>query len=426
MAKNILMPQVGQDLTEGKVVAMNVAIGDKVAKGDIVAEVESEKATFEVESFEEGVVTEIRFGQDEMAVVLEPLVILDGETSSASAPATGAPATEATATEAPASSGKAPANSAPAPAAVVHDGKRRSTPLARRVMAQNGIDIANVTGSGPDGAVVLKDVEAAIAAGNSAPVSAPAAAPVSSSVSSSVSSVAPAIARAPEIQVMSQEGDSVIEFTRMRQIIADRLVLSKQTIPHFYLQTDVDVTRLLARRAERNAMGDVKISVNDVIIQSVARCLMEYRNLNSHVSQNALTIKGDINIGMAVSVEDGLMVPVIANANTLNLDTIAEQSRDAANNARRGIFKSNVPGTFTISNLGMYGVEVFPIINPPEAGILGVGGIRDEVKAVGNGMAIRKIMRLVISADHRAVDGVYAAKFLAQLKQDLEEHNLND
>ena len=173
-------------------------------------------------------------------------------------------------------------------------------------------------------------------------------------------------------------------------------------------------------------MGDVKISVNDVIIQSVARCLMEYRNLNAHVSQNALTIKGDINIGMAVSVDDGLMVPVIANANTLNLDSIAEQSREAANNARRGTFKSNAPGTFTISNLGMYGVEVFPIINPPEAGILGVGGIRDEVKAVGNGMAIRKIMRLVISADHRAVDGVYAAKFLAQLKQDLEEHNLND
>ena len=217
----------------------------------------------------------------------------------------------------------------------------------------------------------------------------------------------------------------MIEFSRMRQVIADRLQLSKQTVPHFYLQTDVDVTHLMGRRAERNAVGGTKISVNDVIIQAAAQCLREYPNLNAHVSQSSLTVKADINVGMAVSVDEGLMVPVLGNADGMSLAEIADQSREAANNARRGISKSASPGTFTISNLGMFGVEVFPIINPPEAAILGVGDIRQEPKAIGAGIAIRSMMRLVLSADHRAVDGAYAARFLAQLKLDLESHNLS-
>ena len=202
--------------------------------------------------------------------------------------------------------------------------------------------------------------------------------------------------------------------------------LSKQTVPHFYLQTDVDVTHLLARRAERNAEGGVKLSVNDVIIQASAQCLREYPNLNAPVAQSSLTVKAEINVGMAVSVEDGLLVPVLANTDSLSLSDIANQSREAANDARRGISKFGVPGTFTISNLGMFGVEVFPIINPPEAAILGVGEIRQEPKVVGAAIAIRSMMRLVLSADHRAVDGAYAARFLAQLKQDLERHNLTN
>ena len=281
-------------------------------------------------------------------------------------------------------------------------------------MQQHGIDIASLTGSGPSGAIVQRDVEAAIAAG--AADAAPAAAPTPAAAPRQTQ---------PSVTIPAREGDTVIEFSRMRQVIADRLQLSKQTVPHFYLQTDVDVTHLMGRRAERNAGGGTKISVNDVIIQATAQCLREYPNLNSHVSQSSLTVKSNINVGMAVSVDEGLMVPVLGNADGLSLAEIADQSREAANNARRGISKSTSPGTFTISNLGMFGVEVFPIINPPEAAILGVGDIRQEPKAIGAGIAIRSMMRLVLSADHRAVDGAYAARFLAQLKLDLESHNLS-
>jgi pyruvate dehydrogenase E2 component (dihydrolipoamide acetyltransferase) len=282
------------------------------------------------------------------------------------------------------------------------------------MMKQHGIDIALLTGSGPSGAIVQRDVEAAIAAG--AADAAPAAAPTPAAAPRQTQ---------PSVTITAREGDTVIEFSRMRQVIADRLQLSKQTVPHFYLQTDVDVTHLMGRRAERNAVGGTKISVNDVIIQAAAQCLREYPNLNAHVSQSSLTVKADINVGMAVSVDEGLMVPVLGNADGMSLAEIADQSREAANNARRGISKSASPGTFTISNLGMFGVEVFPIINPPEAAILGVGDIRQEPKAIGAGIAIRSMMRLVLSADHRAVDGAYAARFLAQLKLDLESHNLS-
>ena len=411
MAKSILMPQVGQDLTEGRVIAMNVKVGDSVKKGDIVAEVESEKATFEVEAFEEGTVTDVCFGEGEMAIVLEPLIVLDGaESDGAAAKPTPTATTDITAN----AEGTSQAVTKSASALAPPSGKPRSTPLARRIMKQHGIDIASLTGSGPSGAIVQRDVEAAIAAG--AADAAPAAAPTPAAAPRQTQ---------PSVTIPAREGDTVIEFSRMRQVIADRLQLSKQTVPHFYLQTDVDVTHLMGRRVERNAGGGTKISVNDVIIQATAQCLREYPNLNSHVSQSSLTVKSNINVGMAVSVDEGLMVPVLGNADGLSLAEIADQSREAANNARRGIIKPASPGTFTISNLGMFGVEVFPIINPPEAAILGVGDIRQEPKAIGAGIAIRSMMRLVLSADHRAVDGAYAARFLAQLKLDLESHNLS-
>lgn len=406
MAKSILMPQVGQDLTEGRVIAMNVKVGDSVKKGDIVAEVESEKATFEVEAFEEGTVTEVCFGEGEMAIVLEPLIVLDGAASNGAA---AKPTATATTDDTANAEGTSQATTKSASVLAPPSGKPRSTPLARRMMKQHDIDIGSLTGSGPGGAIVQRDVEAAIAArtANAAPASA-----------------TPRQTK-PSVSIPARDGDTVIEFSRMRQVIADRLQLSKQTVPHFYLQTDVDVTHLMGRRAERNAGGGTKISVNDVIIQAAAQCLREYPNLNAHVSQSSLTVKADVNVGMAVSVDEGLMVPVLGNADGMSLAEIADQSREAANNARRGISKSASPGTFTISNLGMFGVEVFPIINPPEAAILGVGDIRQEPKAIGAGIAIRSMMRLVLSADHRAVDGAYAARFLAQLKQDLEHHNLS-
>ena len=312
--------------------------------------------TFEVEAFEEGTVTEVCFGKDEMAIVLEPLIILDGADSNGQRKAASSTDKKASA------EGKAlAASKLGSPLAAIHKVTVHTVGASDDEPA--GIDIRTLTGSGPGGAIVQRDVEAAIAAYRVGSASAPNAAPSQAQQT---------------ISIPAREGDTVIEFSRMRQVIADRLQLSKQTVPHFYLQTDVDVTHLLGRRAERNAAGGTKISVNDVIIQAAALCLREYPNLNAYVAQSSLTVKADINVGMAVSVNDGLMVPVLGNADRLSLTEIANQSREAADNARRGISKSASAGTFTISNLGMFGVEVFPIINPPEAAILGIGDIRKE------------------------------------------------
>lgn len=397
MAKPIVMPQVGQDLTEGLLVEWNVKAGDTVKKGDVVALVESEKASFEVEAYEEGTVLSLLYAAGDLATVLEPIMFL-GEAGE-SAPHGGA---EPTPEAAP-----APVTSEP----VKQDGRSgqsSSSPLARRIAAQNGLDIAAITGSGPNGSVVKRDVENAIKTNASA-------------AQITIPTAAPSAISAP--QFAAEVEDTEVPFSRMRQIIADRLLLSKQTIPHFYLTGEADVTDLQIRRKAHFDLKGEKLSLNDVIVHATALTLLEYPQLNAFVSSTGVVLKGKVNIGVAVSVDGGLMVPAIENTPMKRVTEISQLIRDYAAAARRGLNKSQAKSTFSISNLGMYGVNVLPIINPPEAGILGVGPVKRELREHRGGIHGRDIISLSLAADHRAVDGAYGAQFLQRLSEVIASYN---
>lgn len=408
MAKPILVPQVGQDLTEGQILEINVKLGDKVKKGDIVATVESEKAAFEVEAFEAGTVLKICYNPGDWGTVLEPLLWVgeEGEVVGGDAPA-------------PAVAAVAEPVAAAAPAAVVADGRLRASPLARRLAAIGKLDLAGVTGTGPRGAIVRRDVDKALAAAAvpATPVTPPAAAPARAADPAPVRAAAPAL---PDLPALAAE-DVEIPHSRMRQVIADRLLASKQNIPHFYLQAEVDVTDVTRRRKAFNEAHAARVTVNDVLVKCLALTLLEHRGMNAHVSADRIVRKGAINIGVAVSVPDGLMVPVLAEADKMDLMRISSETRALADAARRGVSKSTAKGTFSISNLGMFGVDVFPIINPPEAAILGVGPAVEQVRPRQGGLHVRQIMKLTLSADHRAVDGAMAAGFLARLVEVIED-----
>lgn len=405
MAKPILVPQVGQDLTEGQILEINVKVGDKVKKGDIVATVESEKAAFEVEAFEEGTVLKICYAEGDWGTVLAPLMFVGAEGESVDDD-----------TPAPAAVNDTPA-AAPVetPTATAPDGRLRSSPLARKIAALESLDLGDIAGTGPRGAVVKRDVEKALASKTSAP-----AAPAQASAASAPVAAPAAAIQAPTPLPSIQAEDVEIPHSRMRQVIADRLVASKQNVPHFYLQAEVDVTDLTTRRKAFNAEHAARVTINDVLVRCSALTLMEHRGLNAHVGGDRVVRKGNINIGVAVSVPDGLMVPVLADADRMDLMRISSQTRELADAARRGVSKMTAPGTFSISNLGMFGVDVIPIINPPEAAILGVGPAIDKVRPRMGGIHVRQIMTLTLSVDHRAVDGAMAAAFLSRLVEVIE------
>lgn len=405
MAKPIVMPQVGQDLTEGELIEWNVKVGDSVKKGDVLAVVESEKASFEVEAYEDGVVLELLYEPGDMAIVLEPLLILGeaGET--------------VTAIVANASQAKEEEPSSPSTAApqAMNDGPasaKRSSPLARRIAAQNNLDITSIPGTGPKGAVVKRDVETAIADRAKSPP-----APTATSPRREIPAAA-----SPQLPAPTSDDDVEVPFNKMRQVIADRLLQSKQTIPHFYLMAEADVSDLQVRRKAHFDITGEKISLNDVIVHATALTLLEFPMLNSYVSDTGILKKAQVNIGVAVSVENGLMVPAVENTPFKTVSEVSGLIRDYAAAARRGMNKSQAKSTFSISNLGMYGVEVLPIINLPEAGILGVGPIKRVVKEHRGGLHARDVISLALAADHRAVDGAYGAQFLKSLVQTLETY----
>ncbi|MFK7762517.1 MAG: dihydrolipoamide acetyltransferase family protein [Roseobacter sp.] len=405
MAKPIVMPQVGQDLTEGELIEWNVKVGDSVKKGDVLAVVESEKASFEVEAYEDGVVLELLYEPGDMAIVLEPLLILGeaGET--------------VTAIVANASQAKEEEPSSPSTAApqAMNDGPasaKRSSPLARRIAAQNNLDITSIPGTGPKGAVVKRDVETAIADRAKSPP-----APTATSPRREIPAAA-----SPQLPAPTSDDDVEVPFNKMRQVIADRLLQSKQTIPHFYLMAEADVSDLQVRRKAHFDITGEKISLNDVIVHATALTLLEFPMLNSYVSDTGILKKAQVNIGVAVSVENGLMVPAVENTPFKTVSEVSGLIRDYAAAARRGMNKSQAKSTFSISNLGMYGVEVLPIINLPEAGILGVGPVKRVVKEHRGGLHARDVISLALAADHRAVDGAYGAQFLKSLVQTLETY----
>lgn len=390
MAKPILLPQVGQDLETAVLSEWRIHENEPVKKGDIVALVESDKASFEVEAFEEGILLKKLYQEGDEARVLQPIAYVGQPGESIDAEGTAAAGTPVAA-EPPA------AAEAPNPAVAATGAKRAISPSARRVAREHGVELSGVPGSGPNGRVVKKDVLARIASGTAAVSAAPA----------------------------PLEEDEVVPFSKMRQKIADRLTYSKQTIPHFYLNIDVNMSAAVEWRRKHNGSGAFKVTFNDLMIKAAAGALARCRALNAHVEKDRLILKKEINIGVAVALADGLIVPVIPGCDGKGLAEISRISRENAEGARRGVLKTQAEGTFTVSNLGMYAVDGFmPIINPPECAILGIGGIQDRlVVNADRSLAVAQVMKLTLACDHRAVNGSEAAEFLNELKANLETCN---
>ncbi|MBT4482468.1 MAG: 2-oxo acid dehydrogenase subunit E2 [Candidatus Latescibacteria bacterium] len=404
MPKPIIMPQVGQDIESAVILEWRVKENDPVKKGDIIFVVESDKAVFEVESDESGVILKILYCEGEEANVLEPVAYIgkSGENVQDS---------EEFDTAVTQKTEKISSDNAQTikQADSIKQSKVFASPSAHRVARENDIDLTTLHGSGPNGRIVKKDVLAATVFAESASEIKSQAYKEKFSIVSEMESVLPE--------------DTVIHFSKIRRRIAERLTQSKQTIPHFYLSVDVDMTPALEARRAYNYKAQKRISINDIIIKETASTLYGFRNLNAHVADNRLVIRKNINIGIAVSTDDGLVVPVISDADQKDIQEISRLSQEIIKNARKGNVKSRNMGTFTISNLSMYLIDkVLPIINPPECAILGVGGIKKRVVPIDSdsNIGIRDMVTLTLACDHRAVDGVYAAKFLNRIKKNIE------
>lgn len=426
MATPINMPQVGQDLETAKIIEWHVKEGDQVKKGDVIATVESDKASFEVEAFEEGTILKILFEEGEDGFVFKPIAYIgeSGETIEES--------------ESPE---KKQENQTAKPETLVEkntqnteakQGKVFSSPAARRVAAEQKIDITQVEASGPNNRITKKDVLVYAEFINSIKAT-PLAREVAKAEGVKLNELSGSgpmgkikktdvlnALKKSAIRVTTDTGDEVVHFDKVRKIVAQRLSMSKQTIPHYYLNIDVDVENALKLKDKLfNDLG-IKVSFNDILVQVVAKVLLSYKLLNSHVDDEKIVIKKDINIGIAVSTEKGLFVPVLGKTDQKKLPEISSEIRKLAQNARKGIVNPAQQGTFTISNLGMFGISGFQaIINPPECAILSVGGIEKKIIPANNSLKITDMVNIGMAVDHRAVDGAYAAQFLNELKQEL-------
>ena len=437
MSVDILMPALSPTMEEGNLAKWLVKEGDQVSSGDVIAEIETDKATMEVEAVDEGVIAKILVAEGTEGVAVNAVIAVlaeEGEDpGSVQAGSGGAPA------PAPAS---APAESAPAPvpapkpekaqetapvsAAVPSPGKRVfSSPLARRIAGQNGIDLGALSGTGPNGRVVKRDVEAAIAAGTGK-AGAAAAKPAASG------GAPMAIGAGPDPRKIAGQLDMVYEeipASGMRKTIARRLVEAKQTVPHFYLTVDIELDALLAMRKQVNAAvpEGVKISVNDMIILASAKALIDEPDTNASWAGDAILKYQSADVAVAVATDGGLITPVIRDAQSKSLSTISAEMIDLATRAREGKLKPHEyqGGTFSISNLGMFGVREFAaVINPPHGAILAVG--KGEKRPVvrttdaGDELGIATVMSATLSCDHRVVDGAVGARWLNAFQKRLE------
>lgn len=417
MSTNVTMPSMGFDMTEGKVSRWLKNIGDPVARGETIGEIETEKATVDLSAPIDGVLAQILVEPGITVPVNTPIAIVTapGETLAAGAPA---PQEKAAAAPAHAASTPAATTAAPLPAPKV-DGRLKVSPVARNMANAQGIDLAALEGTGPGGRIIERDVQKAIQAKT---VGAPLAAPKPAAPAAPVAPApkpAPAIPAAPLVS-----GEQSL--SKMRQTIARRLQESKSSIPHFYLTIEVNMGEAMKLREQLNAMAasdSEKLSVNDLIVAASARTLQKSPNVNAYFKGDRIAYNDSIKIGVAVSVDDGLMTPVMHNVDQKSLKQIAVETKELAARARAGKMKPEDlgPGTFTISNLGMYGIDEFSaIINPPESCILAVGAVKKTPIVVNDSIQIAQVMKVTLSADHRIVDGALGAQFLQALKKLLE------
>lgn len=477
MPAEITMPQLSDTMTEGTVVKWLKKEGDKVDQGEIIAEIETDKATMEMESFESGTLAVIVADVGQKAAVGKPIAILavgketveearkaaparssapssstPKPTAPTSADSTTAPSTAPAAARSAATSPapSAASSSSPAPAttdAVVHAkpavstefgtadpdavsatadaGRIVASPLARRIAAEKGIDLRYVRGTGPGGRIVQADVLAATSA--PAAALAPATTPASGTTPSLPAATAPTL---PARIATGQK--QAIPLTKMRQTIAVRLQQSKQQVPHFYESIDIDMEAVATLREKLNRQLEpqkVRLSFSDFVNKALAATLRQHPALNAHWDDKAQQIVrfGDVHLGIAVSVPDGLLVPVLRSIDQMGLREIRTRSVDLAERARAGKLKREELGgaTFTVSTLGAFGIREFnAIINPPEVGILAVGAVEKRAAVINDQVVARTMMTVTLSVDHRAVDGATAAEFLRTLKQLLEEPGL--
>ena len=412
MAVNIEMPKLSDTMTEGTVVSWKKAEGDAVEMGDIIAEIETDKATMEMEAFDDGVLAKIIIAEGGKAPVGSLLAILAEEDESIEDAIAGAgdaaPAAAAPAAEAPAAASAAPVAAAPT---VSSDGSRlKASPLAKKIAVENGVDLASVAGTGAGGRIIKEDVLNAKSA--PAPVSAPAASP------------APA---AQAISPVASAEDQKLPLSSMRKIIADRLLTSKVTIPHFYLHVECEAGALMNLRKQINSQAEAthgnKYTVNDFITKALINACMAVPAVNASYAGDHIVQFGNVGVSVAIAVEDGLVTPVVKQAQTKSLLQISKEIKDMAGRARDKKLRPDEfdGGTVTISNLGSYGIESFDaIVNPPQAAILSVGGIFDKPVVKNGEIVPAKIMNIGLSCDHRVVDGAVAAVFLNEVKKLIE------
>lgn len=421
MPINIEMPKLSDTMTEGTVVRWLKKEGEEVEIGDIIAEIETDKATMEMEAFDEGILSKISVPEGGKAPVGSAIAILleDGESEEATTPsAESAPAALPNTPPAAAKaleSAAATVNKSQTPAPTPTDGGRiKASPLAKKIAESEGVDLTAVSGTGPGGRIVKADVVAAPP--SSSPAPAPAAPP------------APAVAPVPAaISPVAEGADQIVELSSMRKIIAERLLTSKISIPHFYLHLEVDAAPLMALRKQINAQSEAshgnKYSVNDFVVKALINASVTVPEANASFNGDHIVQFAHVGISVAIAVDDGLVTPVVKNAEQKSLLAISKEIKEMAVRARDKKLAPNEfdGGTVTISNLGAWGVESFDaIVNPPQAVILSVGGIIEK-PVVKDGEIVPGLrMNLGVSCDHRVVDGAVGAKFLGEIKRLLE------
>jgi pyruvate dehydrogenase E2 component (dihydrolipoamide acetyltransferase) len=436
---DITMPKMGFDMQEGTIVRWLKKPGDAVRRGEPIAEIETDKVTIEIEAFESGTLTEIVVQEGQSAPVNAVIARLNGGNGS-QAPV---PVTVAPAVSPPAEVSPPPAPLPETPASPEDIGDIRASPLARRLAREYGIDLRQVRGSGPAGRIVKDDIEAYLSARSgtpaptpvSAPPSAPAAvsAPPSAPAAVSAPPPAPAAVSAPPpapapVSVAQPATGAVVPLSTMRKTISRRMLQSWQQFPHIFVSIEVDMGAALALRAQANAgrPREDQISVNDMVVKACAVALLAFPNLNASYSDEGIILHPTVNIAIAVALESGLMAPVVANCQDRSLGSIARETKRIVALAREGKITPDLlqGGTFTVSNLGMYGIPEFTsIITPPQAASLAVGAIRrtPAFKDDSDEVVAKHLMMLTLSADHRVTDGAEVARFLNDVKRLLEQ-----
>ncbi|MCB9261229.1 MAG: pyruvate dehydrogenase complex dihydrolipoamide acetyltransferase [Flavobacteriales bacterium] len=397
MAVALKLPKMSDTMEEGVIVSWQVKVGDEIKSGDILAEVETDKATMDLENYEKGTVLHLNVEEGKAIAVDSIIAIVGKKGEDFSALLSATPKKAEAPTEAPAEKEIIPSTQPATPAAIEttvgnSDSRILASPLAKKMASDKGIDIAMVAGSGENGRIIKRDVE----------------------------SYSPAVMPA---SVSGTESFTTVPVSQMRKTIARRLSESKFTAPHFYLTMEIRMDNAIAARQEMNQFSEVKISMNDLVVKAAATALTRHPKVNSSWLGDTIRINNHIHVGVAMAVDEGLLVPVVKHANNKSLSQISTEVKAFSAKAKdKKLQPADWEGnTFTISNLGMFGIEEFTaIVNPPDACIMAVGASKETVLVENGEMKIGNVMKVTLSCDHRVVDGVVGSQFLLTFKELME------